>query len=42
LKLELPEGVVGPIFNDEFGDVYSLLYAVKGDGIGHQGERAPS
>jgi multidrug efflux pump len=35
LKLELPEGVVGPIFNDEYGDVYSLLYAVKGDGIGH-------
>ena len=34
LKLELPDGVVGPIFNDEFGDVYSLLYAVKGDGIG--------
>jgi multidrug efflux pump len=34
LKLELPEGVVGPIFNDEYGDVYSLLYAVKGDGIG--------
>src|SRR4029077_8786092 len=29
LKLELPDGVVGPIFNDEFGDVYSLLYAVK-------------
>jgi multidrug efflux pump len=35
LKLDLPDGVVGPIFNDEFGDVYSLLYAVKGDGIGH-------
>ena len=35
LKLELPDGVVGPIFNDEYGDVYSLLYAVKGDGIGH-------
>src|SRR4249920_2245731 len=35
LKLELPEGVIGPIFNDEYGDVYSLLYAVKGDGIGH-------
>ncbi len=31
---ELPEGVVGPIFNDEYGDVYGLLYAVKGDGIG--------
>ena len=35
IKLELPEGVIGPIFNDEYGDVYGLLYAVKGDGIGH-------
>ncbi|HEU0205055.1 MAG TPA: efflux RND transporter permease subunit, partial [Burkholderiaceae bacterium] len=34
VKLELPEGVVGPIFNDEYGDVTGLLYAVKGDGIG--------
>ena len=34
LRLELPEGVVGPVFNDEYGDVYGLLYAVKGDGIG--------
>ena len=34
LRLELPDGVVGPIFNDEYGDVYGLLYAVKGDGIG--------
>ena len=33
IQLELPEGVVGPIFNDEYGDVYSLMYAVKGDGI---------
>jgi len=37
IKLELPEGVIGPIFNDEYGDVAGLLYAVKGDGIG-QGE----
>jgi multidrug efflux pump len=35
LKLELPEGVIGPIFNDEYGDVYAMTYAVKGDGIGH-------
>ncbi|HEY9380688.1 MAG TPA: efflux RND transporter permease subunit, partial [Burkholderiales bacterium] len=35
IRLELPEGVVGPIFNDEYGDVYGLLYAVKGDGIDH-------
>jgi multidrug efflux pump subunit AcrB len=33
IKLELPDGVVGPIFNDEYGDVYSLMYAVKGDGV---------
>jgi multidrug efflux pump subunit AcrB len=32
IRSELPEGVVGPVFNDEFGDVYSLMYAVKGDG----------
>ena len=34
IKLELPEGVIGPIFNDEYGDVAGLMYAVKGDGIG--------
>jgi multidrug efflux pump subunit AcrB len=33
IKLELPEGIIGPIFNDEFGDVTGLLYAVKGDGV---------
>ncbi len=37
ISLELPEGVIGPIFNDEYGDVYGLLYAVKGDGIGLDG-----
>ena len=34
ISLELPDGVVGPVFNDEFGDVYGLLYAVKRDGVG--------
>jgi multidrug efflux pump len=33
IKLELPQGVIGPIFNDEYGDVTGLLYAVKGDGV---------
>jgi multidrug efflux pump subunit AcrB len=33
IKSELPEGVIGPMFNDEFGDVTGLLYAVKGDGV---------
>jgi multidrug efflux pump subunit AcrB len=35
LRLELPEGVIGPIVNDEYGDVYGLMYAVKSDGISH-------
>lgn len=26
----LPPGVLGPFYNDEFGDTYSLLYAVSG------------
>ncbi len=34
IRLELPDGVIGPIVNDEYGDVYGLMYAVKGDGIG--------
>jgi multidrug efflux pump subunit AcrB len=33
IKLELPDGVIGPIFNDEYSDVTGLLYAVKGDGV---------
>jgi multidrug efflux pump len=41
IRNELPEGVIGPLFNDEFGDVYSLLYAVKGDGV-DQAELADS
>jgi len=28
----LPEGVRGPFFDDEFGDVYSAVYAITGDG----------
>ncbi len=28
----LPAGVQGPYFNDEFGDVYTDLYALQGDG----------
>ncbi|MGI4812789.1 MAG: efflux RND transporter permease subunit [Janthinobacterium lividum] len=29
----LPPGVQGPFFNDEFGDVYTNLYALEGDGF---------
>ena len=29
----LPPGVQGPFFNDEFGDVYTTIYALEGDGF---------
>ena len=29
----LPAGVQGPYFNDEFGDVYTNMYALQGDGF---------
>ncbi|TNF60583.1 MAG: efflux RND transporter permease subunit [Burkholderiales bacterium] len=28
----LPQGVVGPFFNDEFGDVFGVIYALQGEG----------
>ncbi len=28
----LPPGVVGPFFNDEYGDVYGVIYALEADG----------
>jgi len=28
----LPQGVIGPFFNDEFGDVYGVIYALSGEG----------
>src|SRR5882757_3580695 len=29
----LPSGIQGPFFNDEFGDVYTNIYALQGDGF---------
>ena len=29
----LPQGVLGPFFNDEFGDVYGSIYALSADGF---------
>ena len=31
----LPEGVIGPFFNDEFGDTYISLYALTGHGYSY-------
>ncbi|CDZ69918.1 Cation/multidrug efflux pump [Neorhizobium galegae bv. orientalis] len=33
IKGEFPSGVVGPFFNDTFGDVYGNIYAFKSDGL---------
>ncbi len=33
MKGTLPQGVVGPFFNDEFGDVYGVIYALQADGF---------
>ncbi len=32
LRPQLPPGVQAPVVNDDFGDVYGMLYAVTGDG----------
>jgi multidrug efflux pump subunit AcrB len=31
----LPGNVQGPFFNDEFGDVYGVIYALQGDGFSY-------
>ncbi|MGS5087545.1 efflux RND transporter permease subunit [Hydrogenophaga sp. A37] len=33
MRSTLPQGVIGPFFNDEFGDVYGVIYALQGDGF---------
>lgn len=33
IQATLPRGVQGPFFNDEFGDVYTNIYTLEGDGF---------
>ena len=33
MRGSLPPGVVGPFFNDEFGDVFGVIYALSGQGF---------
>ena len=33
IKATLPQGVVGPFFNDEFGDVFGIIYGITYDGF---------
>ena len=32
----LPQGVIGPVFNDDFGDVYGTIYALSADGFSNE------
>ena len=33
MRHALPQSVQGPFFNDDFGDVYGVIYALSGDGF---------
>ena len=33
IRAELPSGVQGPFFNDQFGDVFGNIYALTSDGL---------
>lgn len=35
MKQDLPAGVMGPFFNDDFGDVYGVMFAFSADGYNY-------
>jgi len=35
MRYTLPQGVQGPFFNDDFGDVYGVIYALQGQGFSY-------
>ena len=35
IRFTLPSGVQGPFFNDEFGDVFGVIYALQGEGYSY-------
>ncbi len=36
MRHTLPHGIVGPFFNDEFGDTFGIIYAFTADGFTHR------
>ena len=36
MRRTLPSGVIGPGFNDEFGDVFGIIYGITADGFTHR------
>ncbi|MBO9679970.1 MAG: efflux RND transporter permease subunit [Acidovorax sp.] len=35
MRYTLPSGIQGPFFNDDFGDVYGVIYALESDGFSY-------
>lgn len=35
MRYTLPSGIQGPFFNDEFGDVYGVIYALESEGFSY-------
>ena len=35
VRSQLPAGVIGPLINDEYSDVYSLIWVLQGDGFSY-------
>ena len=40
IRGSLPAGIRGPFFNDEFGDTYTNIYAITGEGFGYRDLKA--
>ncbi len=36
MRNTLPAGVIGPVFNDDFGDVYGSIFALSADGFSRE------
>ena len=36
MRATLPAGVIGPVFNDDFGDVYGTIFALSADGFSRE------
>jgi multidrug efflux pump subunit AcrB len=36
MRSTLPSGVIGPVFNDDFGDVYGSIFALSADGFSRE------
>src|SRR6478735_9509395 len=36
IRQTLPQGIVGPFYNDEFGDTYGIIYGFMADGFSHR------